>query len=144
MFSDHSPTPSEIAENLYAPCYFSLEYVLSLNNIIPEAVFSYTLITLKTTRQFKTPVGHFIYHSIQKNAFTGFDSKTLLADPEKAPVDYFDLNGSRLKEGNLFGKESRLSGAELNCKKVCRYAKLFKSKKLIDLLIDFQVYAKTH
>ena len=32
----------EIAKRLCGPCYFSLEYILSLDGIIPEMVFSYT------------------------------------------------------------------------------------------------------
>lgn len=144
MFAHFQPRPEQIAQSLCAPSYFSLEYVLSLNNIIPEAVFSYTLITTKKTRQFKTPAGHFIYHHLKKDAFTGFDPKTLLAEPEKALVDYFYLHSSRLKKGAVFWEESRLNGTELNFKKVFRYARLFGSKKLITLLTDFQNYAKTH
>lgn len=142
MFADYKPEPAEVAKTLYAPCYFSLEYVLSMHNILPEAVFHYTLVTTKKTRQFKTPVGQFIYQSIKKNAFIGFDEKTLMAEPEKALVDYFYLNTERLKIGRLFWEESRLNGSELNFKKVFKYAKLFKSKKLLILLTDFQNYAK--
>lgn len=143
MFADYKPDPAEIAKNLYFPCYFSLEYILNLNNILPEAVFSYILVTTKKTCRFKTPAGNFIYHSIKKNAFTGFDDKTLMAEPEKAFVDYFYLNSSRLKTGKTFWEELRLNGSELNFKKVFKYAKLFESKKLIILLTDFQNYAKT-
>lgn len=144
MFADKKLDPAQVAKNLYAPCYFSLEYVLSLHGIIPEAVFSYTLVTIKKTRQFKTPAGRFIFQTIKKEAFTGFDPKTFMAEPEKAFVDYFYLNSSRLKADNVFWEESRLNGAELNFKKVMRYAKIFKSKKLITLLTSFQHYAKTH
>lgn len=144
MFSDVKPAVSEMASRLCSPCYFSLEYVLNLHGIIPEAVFSYTLVTTKKTRQFKTPVGHFIYHTIKKEAFTGFDARTLLAEPEKAFVDYFYFNSARLKTDDVFWEESRLNGAELNFKKVFRYAKLFKSKKLVALLTHFQNYEKTH
>lgn len=144
MFAGATHDTTQIAKSLCDPCYFSLEYVLSMNGIMLEAVFSYTLVTTKKTNHFKTPVGNFIYHHIKKEAFTGFDSKTLLAEREKAFVDYFYLNNSRLKGDNTFWKESRLYGADLNFKKIFRYAKLFKSKKLVSLLTDFQNYAKTH
>lgn len=144
MFADYKPDMAEVAKNLCYPCYFSLEYVLNFHGIMPEAIFSYTLITPKKPRRFKTPLGNFIYQSIKKDAFTGYDSRTLLAEPEKALVDYFYLNSSHLKERDDFWEESRLNGADLDFKKVFRYAKLFKSKKLIALLIDFQNYAKTH
>lgn len=144
MFSDFKPNAAELAKSLYSPCYFSLEYILSLHNILPEAVFSYTLVTTKKTCRFNTPLGQFIYHHIKKAAFIGFDAETLMADREKALVDYFYLNTSRLKADPVFWQESRLNGAELNFKKVFHYAKLFQSKKLITLLTDFQHYAKTH
>lgn len=111
---------------------------------MPEAVFSYTLVTTKKTRQFNTPVGHFVYQTIKKGAFTGFDTTTLFAEPEKALVDYFYLNSSKLRAGDAFWNESRLNGTDLNFKKVFRYAGLFKSKKLFSLLTDFQRYAKAN
>lgn len=144
LFSDSSPTPAQIAKSLYWPCYFSLEYVLNLYSIIPEAVFSYTLVTPKKTAQFRTPFGNFIYHSIKKNAFTGFNSETLLAKPEKALIDYLYFNTSRMKTGHLFWKESRLDTSSLSFTKLFQYAKLFSSKKLFHLLTDFQYYAKTY
>ena len=144
MFADTKADIAEIAGNLYPPCYFSLEYVLSLNGIIPEATFTYTLITPKTTRHFNTPLGIFSYQKIKKEAFIGYDEKTLMAEKEKALVDYFYLNSSKLKPLNQFWEESRLYGEELNFKKVFRYAKLFKSPKLTNLLTNFQKYAQSH
>jgi hypothetical protein len=144
MFTDAKLNAMEIAKSLCEPCYFSLEYILSLNGIIPEMVFDYTLVTTKKTRRFQTDAGNFIYHRIKKEAFTGFDPLTLEAEPEKALVDYFYLNSATLKADPKFWEESRLNDEELDFKKVFRYAKLFKSKKLITLLTDFQNYAKTH
>lgn len=144
MFADAKPTIAEIANALYYPCYFSLEYILNLNGIIPEAVFSYTFVTPKATRTFKTPLGTFIYQKIKKEAFTGFDPKTLIAKREKALTDYFYLKSSKLIPSDDFWEESRLNGAKLDFKKVHRFAKLYRSKKLIALLNSFQRYAKTH
>lgn len=143
VFADYRPTSLEIAKSLCEPCYFSLEYVLGLQGIISEAVFSYTLVTTKKTRKFETQYGNFIYQTIKKDAFTGYDKGTLLAEPEKALVDYFYLNTSRLEFGSAFWEEARLNASFLNFKKVFSYAGLFKSKKLIKLLSDFQKYAKT-
>ena len=135
----------EIAKSLCEPCYFSLEYILSLDGIMSEMVFSYTLVTTKKTRRFQVEgEGEFIFHKIKKEAFAGFDPLTLDAEPEKALVDYFYLNSSRLKADPKFWKESRLNGGELDFEKVFRYAKLFKSKKLVALLTNFQNYAKTY
>ena len=144
MFADQKYDIVEISKALCSPCYFSLEYVLNLHSIIPEAVFSYTLVTRKKTREFNTPVGNFMYHTIKKEAFTGFDATTLLAEPEKALVDYFYLKGWTMHDDEVFWEESRLDGSALNFKKVFRYAHLFKSKKLVSLLASFHHYAKSH
>lgn len=144
MFSDNKCESSEIARHLCWPSYFSLEYVLSANGILPEAVFTFTLVTPKKTREFKTPFGIFSYYTIKKEAFTGFDAKTLMAEPEKALVDYFYLKSSRLFPREDFWEESRLDGSALDFEKVFRFAALFKSKKLTSLLSSFQKYAKSH
>src|SRR3989339_289298 len=47
MFADAKVSAAEIARHLYFPCYFSLEYALSVFGILPEAVFEYTLVTPK-------------------------------------------------------------------------------------------------
>lgn len=144
VFEEAKPDIAELAKMLCSPCYFSLEYVLSLHGIIPDAVFTYTLVTSKKTRQYVTPRGRFVYQSIKKNAFTGFDPQTLLAEPEKALADYFYLNSVRLHTGEKFWEESRLNPSGLDFKKVLNYAELFKTKKLITLVTDFKQYAKTH
>ena len=132
MFSDYSASghEAEIARSLYCPCYFSLQQALSFYGIIPEATFTHTLVTTKATRHFKTPVGNFSYRKIKREAFTGFDSNTLMAEKEKALVDYFYFYGKDFKTSDSFWEESRLeAGAtKVNFKKVFRYAKLFNSK----------------
>ncbi|MFA5854957.1 MAG: hypothetical protein WC846_01530 [Candidatus Gracilibacteria bacterium] len=146
MFADTKSESYEVARKLYSPCYFSLEYALSFYRIMPEAVFAYTLVSTKATRHFKTPLGTFTYQQIKKEAFTGFDMETLMADKEKALVDYFYLHSSELETSDSFWDELRLeAGAtKINFKKALKYAKLFKSKKLNLLLNSFWAYAKSH
>lgn len=145
MFADAKIDAAEIAKNLYCPCYFSLEYALSKYGVIPEATFEYTLVTPKATRRFETPAGVFVYRTIKREAFCGFDSESLMADKEKALVDWFYLNTHKLEAKNSFWQESRLEAiaTELNFKKIFRYAKLFKSNKLDSLLNSFYLYAKS-
>lgn len=146
MFTDYRPKKPEVAKTLREPCYFSLEYALSVYGIIPEAVFTHTLVTTKAGRRFETPEGVFEYHKIKHEAFAGFDSKTLMADKEKALVDYFYLRGARFQPNDIFWGESRLEASTtgVNFKKVFRYANLFGSKKLNMLLNSFYNYAKSH
>lgn len=146
MFTDAKTSTLEIALNLYSPCYFSLEYALNFYGIIPEAVFEYTLVTPKSTRRFKTPIGVFTYQTIKKDAFFGFNPETLMAEKEKALVDYFYLHSAELEPDDAFWKHSRFEAGvtEINFKKVLSYAKFFKSPKLTFLLHSFYSYAKSH
>ena len=146
MLADAKPTMAEIARNLYTPCYFSLEYALNFYGIIPEAVFEYTLVTPKATRRFASPTGIFSYQSIKKEAFFGFDPETLMAEKEKALVDYFYLHSTELEADDSFWEHSRIEAGvtEINFKKVFFYAKFFKSSKLNLLLHSFYSYAKSH
>ncbi len=146
MFFDAKPHAYEIAQNLYSPCYFSLEYALNFYGIMPETIFEYTLVTSKATRRFSTPVGVFIYQKIKKEAFCGFDSQTLMVEKEKALVDYFYLHSAELQPRDSFWEHSRLeaNATKINAKKTLSYAKLFKSGRLISLLNSFFSYAKSH
>ena len=145
-FADTKPSAMGIAEALYFPCYFSLDYVLNCYGIMPEVVFAYTLVTPKTTRLFKTPFGVFSFRTIKREAFTGFNSNTLMADKEKALVDYFYLNSVHLQPENSFWEASRLEAqiSGVDFKEVYRYAQLFKSDRLIYLLKHFEDYAKSY
>jgi hypothetical protein len=146
MFADAKNETFNIARGLYSPCYFSVEYALNFYGIMPEAVFQYTLVSTKATRHFKTPVGIFTYQQIKKEAFDGFDPRTLMADKEKALVDYFYLHSSELSADDAFWEHSRLeAGAtKINFKKALNYSKLFMSQKVNLLLNSFHSYAKSH
>ena len=144
-FSDRRPSIENIVRALYMPSYFSLEYVLSRYGILPEAAFSYTLVTTKTTRKWQTPLGLFSFRKIKKEAFSGYDPQSLMAEKEKGLVDYFYLNRFRLLSDNAFWESSRMEAiaTDIRFKKVFQYARLFRSKKLEELLRSFESYAKS-
>lgn len=83
---------------IYQPSYLSLEYVLSLNGLIPEAIYSYTATTLKSPRIFQNGLGKFSYQNIKDELFGGFETKTFdngkrirIASKAKALFDYLYL-----------------------------------------------------
>lgn len=86
-----------IANILRYPSYLSLEYVLSINNLIPEAVYAWTSITLKTPRAYKNQLGSFTYRSIKPALFTGFakekrgEFNVSIATTAKSLFDYLYL-----------------------------------------------------
>ena len=83
-----------ISNQLYAPSYVSMSYALRYYGLIPETVYTMQSMTIKHPRSFDTPVGHFDYSSINREAFhigvTIIDKQTytfLMASPEKALCD---------------------------------------------------------
>ena len=83
-----------IANQLYAPSYVSMSSALRYYGLIPETVYTVQSITVKHSRSFDTPVGHFDYSSINRETFhvgvTIIEKQTytfLMASPEKALCD---------------------------------------------------------
>ncbi len=88
-----------IAAVLKKPSYISLEKALEYHGLIPEAVARYTCVTTKRPGKFETEAGTFVYRHIKNSLFWGYSSLTVnqqtafMANPEKALLDYFYLNG---------------------------------------------------
>lgn len=121
-----------IANKLYSPSYVSLETALSNYSIIPEVSMAVTSITTKPTRRFKNKHGLFIYRTVKTNCFTGYYVERqggfdiLLAEPEKAFVDYLYFRSYRNKKFKL--EEERIDKdivCRLNKRKLKRYARLY-------------------
>ncbi len=129
----------EVAFLLYQPSYLSLESALAWYGFIPEIVYAYTSITAKTTRTFENPFGRFIYRHVKKELFWGYkEVKTdygiyLMAEPEKALLDYLYLNLARIG-GEADFENIRLNEDQmaetLDREKFLTYLKAFNIKKL--------------
>lgn len=132
-------TAEEISALLYEPSYISLESALSFYGFIPEMVHAQTAITTKATRTFSNSFGHFMYRSVKPELFFGYipketkHGKFLLAEPEKAILDYFYLHPDA---GDTPGKLEEL---RINCeiftetinkKKFGQYLKQFNSRRM--------------
>lgn len=137
-------TTESVAFALYAPSYISLESALSVYGFIPETVYACTSVTPRTTRRFSNAFGSFIYRSIHRDLFFGYEAretpagKYLIAEPEKALLDYFYFNSSRIEDPDDI-RELRVNAEavreKLNKSKLKRYSKRFGSKKM-DRIID--------
>jgi hypothetical protein len=122
---------------IYYPSYLSLEYVLTKEGVIPEAVFSYTAVTLKTTRRFANKLGQFFYKKIKEKLFTGFyqkdyyeDYKIKIATKAKALFDFLyfkplktlkDIDDLRINWENFSSKDLQ---------EFLNYVDLSKSRKM--------------
>lgn len=61
-----------LANIIRYPSYISLEYALSKYGLIPEAIYTYTSVGLKSSRKFTNKLGNFNYKSIKKDLYFGF------------------------------------------------------------------------
>lgn len=138
---DPLPSEEEIANQLYRPSYLSFEYALARYHILPEMVYAVTSATTKPTRTFIVAGKTFSYLTIKKEAFAGYiptkrDGQTVLvAEPEKAFVDYFYFVALGKKTFN-----DRLNVSALNAQKIQRYARLFQRPKLDQLVHEFREF----
>lgn len=129
-----------IANTIYSPSYISLEFALSFYGMIPEAVFSVTSVTTKKTQKFTNTFGEFLYKSIKKEFFFGFQTTKdefgfdcFLATPEKALLDYlyFNVSANTKINNNFFGESLRLQNLELlDLEKIQKMAKKIGSTKI--------------
>lgn len=81
-----------LANIIRAPSYVSSWAALQYYNLSTEAVRSFTSVTLKVTRDYKTKAGNFSYQSIKKELFTDFSLikgkfNFFIARPSKALFD---------------------------------------------------------
>ena len=106
-----------LANIIRYPSYLSLEYVLSKSGLIPESVFAYTSITLKSGRDYSNKLGNFYYKNIKTSLFTGFDtvdflgSNVRIATKSKALFDFLYLKPFK-STSNM--KAEILEGLRLN------------------------------
>ena len=138
--------PENIAFRLYGPSYISLEWALQAYGLIPEIVYNVTSITTKTTRRFRNTFGLFIYKKIRTNLFWGYKKEEknnqnyLIAEPEKALLDYIYFNLSKIK--NSFDlKELRLNSESLkilNWEKITEYLKIFNNQGINKIIEEIR------
>jgi len=123
---------------LYQPSYISLEWALANYGLIPETVYSPTAITTRATRTFNNKFGHFIYRHVKKDMFFGYQKIKrrqqiyLIAEPEKALIDYLYLNSAKIKNEHDV-EELRLNKftlKELDKNKIKRICQRINSKSL--------------
>ncbi len=127
-----------IANKIYEPSYISLEGALKYYGLIPEEVFQITSVSTRKTNCFNNKMGSFNYRHIKKELFWGYHfinnsgQKILIADAEKALLDYLYLN-PHLKTKDDF-IELRINSdsfnENINLEKLNHYLFNFKNNKL--------------
>ncbi len=139
----HCSLPERILA-LYAPAYISMETALNQHGLVPDVPFETTLVTTRPPRSFQTPWGRFHFHHIQTGLFFGYDSSRLLAEPEKALLDYFYLRGHSLKTEKSFWREARFQNLKgLDWKRGDKLVKPYPGSRVLALWESLKDYAKT-
>lgn len=139
-----------IANTIYAPSYVSFEMGLSYYHLIPESVYGITSATTNKTAVFRTGAGDFIYRSLKPKAFFGYSpipyrqQRYLMADMEKALIDYFYLNPD-LKTDDDF-KGLRINREELvgqiNQTKMEKYLAAVGSRAVTKRVLGFMEFIR--
>ncbi len=129
----------EIAAFMYEPSYLSLETALAWYGFIPEMVYAYVSVTARINRQFVNDFGTFLYRHIKPELFWGYtEIKTqhghfLIAEPEKALLDYLYLNLAKIKNDSDFeNMRFNLDAIKEKCDaaKFSKYLSAFNMKKM--------------
>jgi hypothetical protein len=111
---------------------------LKYYGFIPEEIFQITSVGTKKATYFETPFGNFRYRRIKPGLFWGYRladfgrQKLLLAEPEKAILDYLYVN-PRLKTANDF-EGMRINAdefrAQIDFERFQKYLETFNNKAL--------------
>lgn len=100
------PIPDSIllANHLRGPSYVSLESALSYWGMIPERVFEVSSVTIKTAKEYDTPIGRFSYRHLAAPYYSfgvrrvelAPQQMAMIASPEKAICDKIVLTSGVL------------------------------------------------
>ncbi len=142
----------QVANFIMEPSYVSLESALSFYGLIPEAVYTTTSVTTKSSLEQKTPVGHFSFAYLKTEYFNfGFyrykkgDDRFLIATPLKALIDYIVLMNKHYKTVEELEEDIRFDFDEfrgyknfVNKEKINEMLNVYKSYRLQVILKDIR------
>lgn len=128
-----------IANRIYSPSYISLERALKFYGLIPEEVFQVTSVSTKKPVTFSTSIGNFTYRKLKPSLFWGYtlltvrEQKMLIAEPEKAILDYLYLHPELKTVDDFMGIRINTDRfrEQVNLRKLQKYLEAFQSKSLV-------------
>lgn len=134
------PSLFYVANQIFIPSYVSMESALAFYGLIPEFVAQITSVTARKTCRFENDFGVFSYQHLQPKCYRGFrvvkdenNLNFLIAEPEKAVVDFLYLNLPKFDplKKDIFEESYRFQNCnKLSKRKIKSIANLFGSKKL--------------
>lgn len=132
-----------VASKLRYPSYLSLEYVLAKNNLLTEATYPITSITIKSNRSYQNQLGVFNYSSIKEKLFTGYQEKKygqnsyFIATPAKALFDWFYLKKNIRINKNEIIEDLRINWENFSKEDFLefgKYVELSESNKMLKII----------
>lgn len=109
QFSDKSPNPNLLANQIYGPSYVSMDTALAYHGMIPERVYQVSSVTTKPSKAFDTALGRFDYLHVKPSYYSfgieNYGNPTsgyfMLASPEKALWDKIVLTSGVIFRSKL-------------------------------------------
>ncbi len=136
-----------LANQLYQPSYISTEYALHYYDLIPERAVDLTSVTPRKSIVFENHYGRFIYQHVKIKSFSGYrmikdenNFNILVAEPEKALLDFLYLNLSRFKNAAQVIESLRLQNTDtMRTSKLLTHSRAFACRRLrclVDQLVS--------
>ena len=126
-----------VANNIYAPSYVSHQEALLFYGLIPEHIFDSTSVTTKKTKSFEINGKTYKYYSVMPGLFFGYELKDMtangfkrsfmIADREKAILDFlylFDFYKTEQDLSEIRFNETAL-GKDINWNRMEQYLRKF-------------------
>lgn len=138
----------EIISNELNYSYLSLEYALSIHQLIPEQATVFTSVSRDRNEKISNPIGNFYYKKISGKLFTGFELKksvylekrfVRLASPEKALFDLVYFR-SDMKEKNDFDSLRLELDKNFKVNEIKKYLKLVTALRIRKRIINLIEY----
>jgi len=125
----------EVANRVYPPSYVSCETALFHHGVIDQAPFAIVSVSTRKGKRIRIGENRFIYHKILRSLFWGYvsDKGYLLAEPEKALLDWFYLKSRK----NIKPPLDEINWVQLDLKKLKKYSKHYPKNIQLRLLNYF-------
>jgi hypothetical protein len=145
-------SPFTVANYMVKPSYISLESALSFYDLIPEAVYTTTSVTLARSKSIDSPLGIFSFSHLKLEHFNfGFyqhqegTTSFLLATPLKALIDFINLKNKNYQNISQMAEDLRLDWDSfiqykefVNKKKISELKNIFKTHRLKKILTEIE------
>ena len=126
------PSLDEISMILKKPSYISMETALNKHGILPQTVYTYTMVTTNHPHHFEALGTVFEYHQVQPEYFFGYQETiqhAFVADPEKAlldPIYIRHFKKSKEERQLIYSQLDNMILGGIRRSRLLRYAKKMK------------------